>query len=66
MSGGEPDFDTPDKIRLEMIKYVTEGYTHYTVGPGLPELRIAIANKLKKENQCSYDAAAIEEIRKAV
>ena len=38
MGGGEPDFDTPKKICDELFKQIQAGYTHYTVGPGLPEL----------------------------
>ncbi len=44
LAGGEPDFDTPDKICQELFKQINAGYTHYTVGPGLPELR----EKLRK------------------
>ena len=49
LAGGEPDFDTPVKIREELKRQLDAGYTHYTVGPGLPELRKAIAEKLQKE-----------------
>ncbi len=59
LSGGEPDFATPDRICQEMFKYVSEGYTHYTVGPGLPELRERIAKKLRDENSCNYNANQI-------
>lgn len=54
MGGGEPDFDTPKKISDELFKQIQAGYTHYTVGPGLPELREKIAEKLAKENGCHY------------
>lgn len=54
LSGGEPDFDTPVKIREELYRQVGAGYTHYTVGPGLPELRERIVKKLKEENGCNY------------
>lgn len=56
LSGGEPDFATPDRICMEMFRYVSQGYTHYTVGPGLPELRERIARKLWEENHCDYRA----------
>ena len=59
LAGGEPDFDTPKKICEEIKKYVDLGYTHYTVGPGLPELREAIAKKLLEENGCSYSPDGI-------
>ena len=54
LAGGEPDFDTPVKIREELKRQLDAGYTHYTVGPGLPELRNAIAEKLRNENGCAY------------
>ena len=54
LAGGEPDFDTPVKIREEVKRQLDAGYTHYTVGPGLPELRAAIAKKLREENGCNY------------
>lgn len=54
LAGGEPDFDTPDRITMEAVRQLAKGYTHYTVGPGLPELRAGIAKKLNEENGCSY------------
>ena len=54
LAGGDPDFDTPVKIREEVKRQLDAGYTHYTVGPGLPELRTAIAKKLREENGCNY------------
>ena len=59
LSGGEPDFDTPESITDEAKKYLDQGFTHYTVGPGIPELREKIADKLKKENNCDYSADGI-------
>lgn len=55
LAGGEPDFDTPAKISLEAIRSLTEGNTHYVVGPGIPELRENIQKKLKKENGIDCD-----------
>jgi len=54
LAGGEPDFDTPKAICEELNRQIEAGYTHYTVGPGLPELREKIAQKLNSENGCSY------------
>ena len=59
MSGGEPDFDTPRIIRDEAKRQLDAGYTHYTVGLGLPELREKIAEKLRNENGCGYTADGI-------
>ncbi|MCZ7381800.1 MAG: pyridoxal phosphate-dependent aminotransferase [Candidatus Methanoperedens sp.] len=48
---GEPDFTTPAHI-IEAAKASLErGETHYTPSPGIPELRRAIAEKLKKDNK---------------
>ncbi len=41
---GEPDFTTPAYIIEAARKALSEGYTHYTPAPGIPELRAAIAN----------------------
>ena len=59
LAGGEPDFDTPVKISEELKKQLTAGFTHYTVGPGLPELRNAIAEKLRIENNCAYSPEGV-------
>ena len=40
---GEPDFDTPANVREAAKRALDEGLTHYPPYPGLPELRIAIA-----------------------
>lgn len=53
-SAGEPDFDTPQVIKDEAIRALNSGFTKYTPVPGIPELREAIAKKLKKENGLSY------------
>ena len=50
LAGGEPDFDTPKPIVDEAVRWLKSGYTHYTICPGLPELRAKIAAKLKREN----------------
>ncbi len=59
LAGGEPDFATPDRISMAAIRSLTEGYTHYVVGPGLPELRQAIQKKLREENNLDYDVNCI-------
>lgn len=51
---GEPDFDTPDYIKEAAIKALKEGKTKYTPAAGIPELRKAIAEKLKRENNLVY------------
>jgi aspartate aminotransferase len=51
---GEPDFDTPQYIKDAAIKAINEGNTGYTATPGIPELRKAISDKLKAENNLEY------------
>ena len=53
-SVGEPDFNTPKHIRDAAKKALDEGYTKYTAGPGMLELREAICEKLDRENGLSY------------
>lgn len=55
-SAGEPDFDTPDHIKLAAKKALDEGKTKYGAAAGEMPLRQAIANKLKKDNNLDYQA----------
>jgi len=54
LSIGEPDFDTPQFIKDAAIKAINENYTHYTPVPGYPELRQAISQKFKRDNNLDY------------
>jgi aspartate/methionine/tyrosine aminotransferase len=45
---GQPDFPTPDHIRLAGIKAITEGKTGYTPSPGIPQLREAVASFFRR------------------
>ncbi|MCK9453812.1 MAG: pyridoxal phosphate-dependent aminotransferase [Sulfurimonas sp.] len=53
-SAGEPDFDTPRIIKDAAIAAINEGFTKYTAVDGIPTLKAAIAEKLKRENNLSY------------
>ncbi len=59
MSVGEPDFPTPEHIKQAAIKAINENYTAYTPVPGYPELKKAIARKLKEENGLDYQPSQI-------
>lgn len=48
---GEPDFDTPDNIKEAAKKAIDEGFTKYTAASGISELKEAICDKLKRDNQ---------------
>ena len=56
---GEPDFDTPDHIKMAAIKGLVDGFTKYTPSSGIPELRQAIAEKFKRENGLTYKPSQI-------
>ncbi len=52
---GEPDFDTPWKVRDEAIYSLERGRTFYTSNSGLKELRIEIANFLRRHYNLDYN-----------
>lgn len=52
---GEPDFDTPWRIRQEGIDSLEKGRTFYTSNAGLKELRMEICNYLKNRYDLSYE-----------
>jgi len=53
-SAGEPDFDTPQVIKDAAIKAINDGFTKYTAVDGIPDLKAAIALKLKRDNGLEY------------
>ncbi len=59
LSAGEPDFQTPAHICNAAIDAITEGFHGYTMNTGMPELREAISEKLKRENNLSISADQI-------
>lgn len=58
-SAGEPDFDTPQVVKEAAIKAINSGFSKYTAVEGTPEVRKAIAVKLKRENNLDYKASDI-------
>ena len=54
-SVGEPDFNTPDNVIQAAEHAMAEGFTKYTQASGLPALRQAIADKLRRENDLHYE-----------
>lgn len=58
-AAGEPDFDTPDFIKDAAISAIKEGFTKYTATTGIPELKKAISEKLKKDNSLEYAPSQI-------
>lgn len=56
---GEPDFDTPDHIKKAAIAAIDAGFTKYTAVDGIAELKQAIRDKFKRENELQYEAKQI-------
>ncbi len=54
LGAGEPDFDTPQNIKEAAIEAINKGDTKYTAVDGTPELKKAIVNKFKRENNLEY------------
>lgn len=54
LSVGEPDFKTPKHICDAAKAAIDNGFHHYTPVAGIPELRKAIADKLKRENNLDW------------
>ena len=59
LGAGEPDFDTPENIKIAAIEAIKAGDTKYTAVDGTPNLKKAIASKFKRENNLSYDVDQI-------
>ncbi|MDD1654520.1 MAG: pyridoxal phosphate-dependent aminotransferase [Methanomicrobiales archaeon] len=51
LSIGEPDFDTPNHIKVACIDALMRGETHYAPSRGIPELLQAVAAKIQAENR---------------
>jgi aspartate aminotransferase len=58
-AAGEPDFDTPAFIKKAAVEAIDSGFTKYTATAGIPELRTAIADKLKRDNALEFSADQI-------
>ena len=54
-SVGEPDFNTPQNIIDAAKKAMDQGYTKYTPGSGIKELREAVCKKIKRDNNLDYN-----------
>lgn len=54
LSLGEPDFDTPEHIKEAAKKAVEDNWSHYPPVAGYPELREAVCQKLKRDNNLDY------------
>ncbi len=59
LSVGEPDFFTPDHIKEAAKKAIDDNFSFYSPVPGYMDLRKAIVDKLKRENNLEYTADQI-------
>ena len=59
LGAGEPDFDTPDHIKEAAIEAIRDGKTNYTNVDGIPELKAAITEKFKRDNNLDYSLTQI-------
>ena len=53
LGAGEPDFNTPEHIKQAAIKAMADNKTRYTAVDGIAELKQAICDKFKKDNNIS-------------
>ena len=54
LSIGEPDFNTPDLVKEYAKQAIDDNYTHYTPVSGYLDLRQAICNKFKRDNNLDF------------
>jgi len=59
LGAGEPDFDTPENVKQAAINAIKTGDTKYTAVDGTPELKKAICDKFKRENNLDYTSDQI-------
>ena len=55
LGGGEPDFDTPEHIKVAAIAAIRNGFTKYTPVAGTPALKEAVVAKFRRENGLDYE-----------
>lgn len=59
LSAGEPDFPTPENVKLAAIKAIENNFTKYTQNEGTQELREAVAEKFRVENKIEVNVSNI-------
>jgi aspartate aminotransferase len=59
LSLGEPDFKTPDVIKAAAKKAIDDDFSYYTHVSGYAELRAAVAEKFRRDNNLKYTADQI-------
>jgi aspartate aminotransferase len=56
---GEPDFDTPPRIKEAAVRAMQAGQTKYTEVGGIAELRAAVCAKFRRDNALAYEPADV-------
>jgi aspartate aminotransferase len=56
---GEPDFDTPERVKEAAVQAMRRGQTKYTEVGGIQELRAAVCAKFKRDNGLDYEPADV-------
>ncbi|MFV0255880.1 pyridoxal phosphate-dependent aminotransferase [Candidatus Liberibacter solanacearum] len=59
LTAGEPDFDTPENIKHAAVRAMERGETKYTSVAGISQLREAIVEKFKRDNNLHYTSDQI-------
>ncbi len=59
LSLGEPDFDTPQHIKDAAKKAIDDNWSHYPPVAGYLDLREAVCNKFKRDNNLDYSTEQI-------
>ncbi len=59
LGAGEPDFDTPENIKQAAIDAIARGETKYTAVTGIDELKQAICDKFKRDNNLDYEPSQV-------
>lgn len=54
LSIGEPDFNTPDEVKEAGKKAIDDNFTHYPPVPGYADVREAICQKFKRDNNLDF------------
>ena len=59
LGAGEPDFPTPDHVKTAAAAAIQDNFTKYTAGPGITELREAIASHYAARYGVTYDTTGV-------
>jgi aspartate aminotransferase len=56
---GEPDFDTPESVKEAAHRAIRENFTHYTLNPGIIELRQAVCDRYRADYGLAFDPTEV-------